>query len=229
MSVYYGAFELKAAYQGNLGRALFLAAGFHLLVIGGVLVYKATRIPDLLEKQVIVIDKTKPVPLPRFQRKMPTTKVEKPKVKPPAVGVLRAIPDEPVPFETELSTQETLEPHNGPTGEGITDSFAAGTALEEDPQPDSFIVADELPVLINKVNPSYPEIARIHKIEGKVTVAILVGTDGRVRDCRIRQSTNEIFNEEALAAVKQWAFKPAIQNKRPIKFWYNAPIVFKIE
>ncbi len=79
------------------------------------------------------------------------------------------------------------------------------------------------------MRPKYPEIAYANRIEGQVVVAILVNTDGKVLDTKIVKSSNEIFNEEAVAAVKQWVFKPAIQNKKPVKFWYNAPIVFKLE
>lgn len=97
------------------------------------------------------------------------------------------------------------------------------------PNPDSFIDVDEEPVLIRQVKPAYPSLAYQNRIEGRVVVKILVDTDGKVLDIKIVQSSNEIFNEEAVAAAKQWAFKPAIQNKKPIQFWYSAPIVFRIE
>ena len=228
MSVYYGAFELKAAYQKNLRQALCTAASLHLLVIGGILMYQAVRTPNLFQKNVIEIRKVETLPPPLLLRKMPAMKVERPNVKFPEVGIPRAIPDEEVLLNTKFPTRSTPEELNAP----VVDTFSSAATemvVQKDPEPDTFIDPDELPVLINRVKPSYPEIARINKIEGEVTVVILVGTDGRVLDCRIRETTNEIFNDEAVAAVKQWVFKPAIQNKRPIKFWYDAPIVFKIE
>jgi len=227
LTLNYGAFELKRTYQRNLARALGIAAGLHLLIIGGFLTYNWIKSLNAREKNVIVIKDIRSLPPPSLQNKPPTLKVEPPKIKPPAVGIPKAIPDEQVVEEIVLASQKDLAEltlTNVGTGESLAIDLGDYT-----PGIGEFIAVDEEPALINKIKPRYPEIARDNKIEGQVLVAILVGTDGKVQDFKILKSSNAIFNEDAIAAVKQWVFKPAIQNKKPIKFWYNAPIVFKIE
>lgn len=223
----YGAFELKRSYQKNLLRAVAIAAGIHLALIGGFLLYNYIKSLSDRDKNVIVIRDIKSLPPPSLQNKPPTLKVEPPKVKPPAVGIPKAIPDEQVVEEVVIASQKDLAEISAPVGEGevIIDIDKS----EYTPGIGEFVAVDDEPALINKVKPNYPPIARDNKIEGTVTAAMLVGTDGKVQDVRILKSTNEIFNEDAIAAVKQWVFKPAIQNKKPVKFWYNAPIVFKLE
>jgi protein TonB len=154
-------------------------------------------------------------------------KVELPKIKPPAAGLPKAIPDEAVVEEITIPSQRELEDISIPVAEdGEAEVRVANLPI---PSPDSFIDVDEEPVLLRAVKPAYPPLAYQNRIEGRVKVRILVDEDGLVRDALIMESSNEIFNEEAVAAVKQWNFKPAILNKKPVKFWYNAPIVFKLE
>jgi protein TonB len=208
-------------------RALLIAAGLHAALIGGFLLYNYIKALSDRDKDVIVIRDIKSLPPPSLQNKPPTLKVEPPKVKPPAVGIPKAIPDEEVVEEITIASQKELAEISAPVGEGeVTIDIDPG---QYTPNPDEFVDVDEEPAIIKQVKPQYPPIAYSNKIEGKVVVKILVDTDGKVLDTKLVQSSNEIFNEEAMAAVKQWAFKPAILNKKPVKFWYNAPIIFKLE
>lgn len=225
LALNYGAFELKRNYQRHLLRALLIAAGLHAAIIGGFLLYNYIKSLSDQNKDVIVIRDIKSLPPPSLQNKPPTLKVEPPKVKPPAVGIPKAIPDEEVVEEITIASQKELAEISAPV-EGIGDEV-----IIDIPTPDYgvFVEVDEEPAIIKQVKPQYPPIAYSNKIEGQVVVAILVNTDGRVLDTKVVKSSNEIFNEEALAAVKQWSFKPAIYEKKPIKFWYNAPIIFRLE
>lgn len=222
LALNYGAFELKRSYQRNLARALAIAAGIHILIIGGFLTYDYLR--SVKEKNVIVIKDIRSLPPPSLQNKPPTLKVEPPKVKPPAVGIPKAIPDEQVVEEVVIASQKELAEVTSPV-EGVGDSVV----IDYTPEFGVFQPVDEEAAVINKVKPKYPDIAYANKITGQVMISILIGTDGRVLDTKILKSSNDIFNDDAIAAVKQWVFKPAIQNKKPVRRWYNAPIVFKLE
>ena len=206
----YGAFELKRNYQRHLFRALLIAAGLHAAIIGGFLLYNYIKSLSDQNKDVIVIRDIKSLPPPSLQNKPPTLKVEPPKVKPPAVGIPKAIPDEEVVEEITIASQKDLADISAPV-EGIGDEVVIDI-----PTPDygQFVEVDEEPAIIKQVKPQYPPIAYSKKIEGQVVVAILVNTDGRVLDTKVVKSSNEIFNEEAEAAVKQWSFKPAIYEKK---------------
>lgn len=223
----YGAFELKRSYQRNLFRALLLAAGLHVLIIGGLLAYNYIKSLSEKNKNVIVIRDIKSLPPPSLQNKPPTLKVEPPKVKPPAVGIPKAIPDEEVVEEVTIASQKELAEVAAPV-QGEQEVKIDIDPSEYTPQYGEFQDVDEEPAIVKKIDPQYPPMARDNQIEGTVVVAILVNTDGKVMDTKVVKSSNEIFNEPAQAAVKQWMFKPAIQNKKPIKFWYNVPIVFHL-
>jgi len=91
------------------------------------------------------------------------------------------------------------------------------------------IDAEKEPIVLKKVEAKYPEKAYREKIEGQVVVAVLVDVDGKPKDVRVVKTSNEIFNDAAMEAAKQWLFGPAILNKKPVKFWFQIPISFKLE
>ncbi|MGH8004293.1 MAG: hypothetical protein ACRECJ_06190, partial [Limisphaerales bacterium] len=168
----YGAFELKRNYQRHLFRALLIAAGLHAAIIGGFLLYNYIKSLSDRDKNVIVIRDIKSLPPPSLQNKPPTLKVEPPKVKPPAVGIPKAIPDEEVVEEITIASQKELAEISAPVGEGeVTIDIDPS---EYTPNPDEFVDVDEEPAIIKQVKPQYPPIAYSNKIEGQVVVKILV-------------------------------------------------------
>lgn len=64
------------------------------------------------------------------------------------------------------------------------------------------------PQFIKKVTPVYPEQALKQKIGGKVAVELLINEKGMVEDTRILMSTNHIFDEPVIEAVKKCQFVP---------------------
>jgi TonB family protein len=64
------------------------------------------------------------------------------------------------------------------------------------------------PQLINKVTPIYPETALQKKIGGKVVIDLLINEKGMVEDTMILVSTNHIFDESVLEAVKKCRYAP---------------------
>jgi TonB family protein len=64
------------------------------------------------------------------------------------------------------------------------------------------------PGLIKRVEPEYPPIARAARMEGSVIVDAVIQKDGTVTDVKIIRSTNPLFDEPTLQAVRQWRFTP---------------------
>jgi TonB family protein len=66
------------------------------------------------------------------------------------------------------------------------------------------------PKLRHQVEPKYTHDALQAKIEGTVTVEIVVGTDGHVMRQRVTKSLDKVYglDMEALKAVSQWTFEP---------------------
>ena len=53
------------------------------------------------------------------------------------------------------------------------------------------------------------------KVQGLVTVEILIGTDGKVTDARVLQTASPLLNQPAIEAARRWEFTPTIVNGEP--------------
>ncbi|HRE41022.1 MAG TPA: TonB family protein [Ignavibacteria bacterium] len=85
------------------------------------------------------------------------------------------------------------------------------------------------PVNLSSVRSSmrYPEIARSQGIEGRITVKVLVGTNGSVQ--RVGGiSGPEVFHSEVRDKVENLQFTPALQNGQPVKCWVSVPFSFTL-
>jgi TonB family protein len=75
----------------------------------------------------------------------------------------------------------------------------------------------------------YPTEALKKRIEGKVFVAFVVGTEGKVEDIRVMKGVHPLLDAEALRAVSLLpAFKPGKQNGRPVRVAFTLPIGFRL-
>jgi protein TonB len=97
----------------------------------------------------------------------------------------------------------------------------------DSPSPDEFVAVEEMPVLVTPPRPVYPEEARLHGVEGVVTVRALVSKDGKIPDCFAVDGA-ALLREAALTAVKAATFKPAQQSGRPVAVWVQIPIRFSL-
>ena len=86
---------------------------------------------------------------------------------------------------------------------------------------------ETLPEAIDRVPPAYPDSARNASSEGTVIVKALVGSNGLVQKAEIQTSVPGL-DEAALAAVKQWHFRPATAAGKPIAVWVSVPVNFNL-
>jgi len=85
------------------------------------------------------------------------------------------------------------------------------------------------PVVINKVNPTYPEEARKEKVMGVVTLETVINEDGRVDEIKVLRSPDERLSEASVDAVRQWTFEPALCDGRPVGVYYNLTLKFSLK
>lgn len=90
------------------------------------------------------------------------------------------------------------------------------------------IFVEELPEAITRTAPVMPDCAREQKISGTVVIQALVGRDGSVTDTKIVNSDSVCLNDAAVAAVRQWKFKPALAKGQPVAVWVAVPVRFRI-
>ncbi len=91
-----------------------------------------------------------------------------------------------------------------------------------------FYAVEIKPKVIKRVEPEYPDVARRAGLEGDVFVLLIVDEKGNVASAQVVKSTNPIFNEAALKAVKQWKFSPGYQRDKPVKVRLMQPIHFRL-
>lgn len=70
--------------------------------------------------------------------------------------------------------------------------------------------------LISKVNPTYPPEAKAAKIQGKVLLEAVIGTDGHVENLKVLSGPKEL-QQSAMDAVRQWVFKPYLVHRNPVE------------
>ena len=80
------------------------------------------------------------------------------------------------------------------------------------------------PRLLSGRLPTFPE--GIERIDAKVSVTALVGTDGRVNDMVVSNSSDPRYDAVCLAAVKTWRFIPAQFDNKPYAFVFTKPFMF---
>jgi TonB family protein len=72
---------------------------------------------------------------------------------------------------------------------------------------------------IQKTDPEYTEEARVAELEGTVVLRGTVGEDGFAHDLEVLQPIGLGLDEEAIEAVKQWHFQPAVTTGQiPVEF-----------
>jgi protein TonB len=86
---------------------------------------------------------------------------------------------------------------------------------------------EQLPDVVSKVPPQYPESARQWSVQGVVLVQALLGTTGNVERLFVIQSIPDL-DVAALDAVQQWKFKPAASGGKPVAVWVVIPVRFTL-
>jgi protein TonB len=71
-------------------------------------------------------------------------------------------------------------------------------------------------MLIRKVTPTYPPLARTARVQGTVLLAAIIDKDGSVANLHVI-SGHPLLTQAALDAVKQWRYKPYILNGEPVQ------------
>ena len=209
--------------RGLLGKTFTVAVILHVAFL-------FLRFPDIKDavipqkaQNVIVVRKYVPPP-PKIERQQVVRKQLTKKV---------PIPD-PTPDEPEPIREPEPEIYDEPPPLPPDAEYVIG--VPEAPPPSGPVLAGvgdvSNPVLIEetKVQPEYPELARVARIEGNVILQAVIETDGSVAEVEVLRCNrpNMGFEDTAIAAVKQWQYKPALQNGKPVAVYFTVFVEFKL-
>ena len=225
----YGAYELKSVFQRYMTLGVAISAGINILLIlmAVAAIYLNQKLAEQHKMKVVVVPFQQLQPPPLSKQQVEQVKVAQ-QVAPPAVGIPVPVPDAQAPQQQQLASLEDINRASaGAVTSGGNDIVIAAPPQEEGPAPGAYVYRDDEPVLVKPVAPKYPDLARASGIEGKVVLNVLVGVDGKVQNVVVQQGV-PVLNEAAIEAVRQYLFKPALANNKPVAVWVAVPISFKL-
>ena len=119
----------------------------------------------------------------------------------------------PVPVRTEitLNFNNTLDHYRDPNGDApvhLDEKTAQG-------------------LITKNVQPQYPPDARLAHIQGAVELRVIVGEDGRVHALHIIKG-HPMLAAAAYNAVRQWEFKPYVENGKTLPVDTKETVTFSI-
>ncbi len=124
-----------------------------------------------------------------------------------------------------------------PSGSGPGFSLGGGIKKDiiksmKDTETDVFTKTsvDKAPEIIFKPEMSYPPGARSEGIEGSVTLKIMIGKSGAVKEVVVLNSEPKgVFEKTALKEIKRWRFKPGSYKGRNVRVWVIETVTYKLK
>jgi protein TonB len=82
-------------------------------------------------------------------------------------------------------------------------------------------------LLIHRVEPTYPSLARAARVQGEVVLSAIINTSGEITNLQL-VSGHPMLVPEAIAAVKQWRYKPYLLNGQPVEVETTITVIFTL-
>jgi periplasmic protein TonB len=82
-------------------------------------------------------------------------------------------------------------------------------------------------LLIRKVEPAYPAIARAARIQGDVVLKAIISREGNIEDLQL-VSGHPMLVPAAIDAVKQWHYRPYLLNGQPVEVETTITVIFSL-
>jgi len=160
----------------------------------------------------------------------------------PAVVAPTTVPQTVTPVAPQ-TTADTgpIGPATGPatsgdaTGPGVpwgtTDGIGDGPPVTTTATaPKIYTVSGDVkpPVVLRRVTPLYPEVARRMRLNGFVILQCIIDQSGNIRDAQVVRSSFAAFEKPALDAVYQWQFAPGRLSGVPVDVQFDLKVTFEI-
>jgi protein TonB len=226
------AMHFSYSHYGNGSKTgkFMLVAGLH-VALGLVLVHTlGTRKPPLAvqpDATLVVIEPQQPEPpKPPPAPPQPVQQLAPPDIVVPKIEVAVAPPPDPSPFQA--ISEAVPEPMPFAPAQLATQAppVAHTNTNANSGQMRSAVFADANSCAL----PDYPPSAARNGETGTTTLALLVGTDGRVSSARIQQSSgSRTLDRAALNALSMCKFKPAMNKGVPEAGWAQMAYVWTLD
>jgi protein TonB len=81
--------------------------------------------------------------------------------------------------------------------------------------------------LVTKVEPAYPIQAQLPYVQGDVRLQVRVAADGTIQDANLVSGPPQLV-AAAIAAVKQWKYRPTMLSGRPVPVMTTVDVQFRL-
>jgi protein TonB len=233
----YGAPDLERAYRKNLANALLLGIALAYSLVGcywgGVYFLRNDASSPPRPEVKIEYVNLGPPPSIGGANTPPSVSVAAPVAK-PSTGVPVPVPDAEVNPEQTFVTAQEFNALGEASGEGAEAgggevAIDAPIQIEEEMPPSEIVFFQKAPVIIKRMHPVYPEIARKANLEGTVWVKLWVNREGKVKQVIVVKSTSDIFNQPTIDAAMQFVFTPAMMQNGPVAVWVTMPFHYRLK
>ena len=235
----YGAYKIRRDYNKRVMFIVIGMMGFSLAVFGVKFILDNKGSDDVLKDvklDMTQVDLTPPVD----KNEPPPPVVETIKFVPPVIKD-DAVEDEPPPPQEKVAETNVGTTTQEGTGEDIAVPSDAGTGPVEEKAPEIFTVVEQMPefpggamemMKFIQKNIHYPEMAKEANIQGKCFVKFVVETDGSISNVEVLKGVpgGPACDQEAIRVIKampKWNIGK--QNGRPVRVYFNVPIIFKLQ
>jgi protein TonB len=82
-------------------------------------------------------------------------------------------------------------------------------------------------LLIHRVEPSYPTLARAARVQGDVVLTAVISVNGEIENLQL-VSGHPMLVPAAITAVKGWRYKPYLLNGQPVEVETTITVIFSL-
>jgi len=82
-------------------------------------------------------------------------------------------------------------------------------------------------LLIHRVEPSYPPLARAARVQGEVILTAVISVNGEIENLQL-VSGHPMLVPSAISAVKQWRYKPYLLNGEAVEVETTITVIFSL-
>lgn len=127
-------------------------------------------------------------------------------------------------FTASVDTVEALNP----TAEMFSPP-ADATLKQKAPGPNEDGQGVTTGSLVKRTQPVYPVASKAAHQQGVVTLAAVIGTDGRIHDLEVLASPSPVLADSAMDAVKEWKYKPYLLNGEAVEVETIVNVTFSLK
>ena len=172
---------------------------------------------------------------PPIQEAPPEPQVEPPKPQPKPLAQPKLKP-QPLAIKPKAQAQKPAEtvvaqaqPVQASTAAAV-ESDSKTEAKASSAPPSDTVVKPTKADYLNNPKPEYPALSRRLGEEGKVVVSVLISTQGRAEEVRLKKSSGyNRLDEAAMRAVKTWGFRAGTRNGVAEAMWFDVPVLFRLD